>query len=263
MNAVPPKHMLTFTRNFCSKPFAKIARHDDTERMSDDSVTTGLETPEPTSGGSGKWIDVPRQDSQKRCGVCDPPKRTFYWTWEKDEKGKPRIVCGDCLNARTARAIAAPVEAQNGGRKPGRKSGSYIAPSKRIAIITARARGDSKASISREVHSSRDTVAKVLNEADFDKRVEEGRFKVIDLVEDAIAGIKLACAKGDGSTAIRLLEGVNVLGPKANGKRGQDPNLFVAIQNLMLGTATPQTASPPAISAEVVSVSSSPSSSQP
>ena len=142
-----------------------------------------------------------------------------------------------------------------------KKSRSTIAPTVKNAILVKRASGQSKLSIAKEMHVAPGTVRKVLTEADFDQLIQQGRSDVMELVPDAIQGIKKACAKGDGSTAIRLLEGVSVLGPKPR-KLPSDPALTLAIQNLM-GNVTLQVASAEkAINAEVISTnSSSPSSS--
>jgi hypothetical protein len=196
------------------------------------------------------WTEVPRQVKQKYCHECT--KRTFYWLWEKEG-----AICRDCVNLRNMPKPPDRTEPANGNGRA-RKSRSYIAPAKRIAIIAKRAAGESKASISRQVHSSRDTVAKVLNEADFDSAVEQGRFNAVELIQVALGGLEKSMSKGDGQVCNRFLENIGVLVEKS-GKRAQDPSLTLAIQNLMgnVTLAAPQAASAPATNVEVVSVSSS------
>jgi uncharacterized membrane protein len=196
----------------------------------------------------GSWIEVPRQLKQKRCHECK--KRTFYWLFEPEG-----AVCSDCVNLRNMTKPPEKSEAANREREA-RKSRSTIAPVKKIAILAKRANGDTKASIARDLHVSRDTVAKVLTEAEFDSAVEKGRFATVRLIPAAINGLEKSMGKGDGSTCIRFLEGVGVIGE--NVRRIPTPAndaLMRAIVNLI----DPEAAKP-AIDAEVVTGSTSSSS---
>jgi hypothetical protein len=153
--------------------------------------------------------------------------------------------------------MAKPPEKSEAANREGkaRKSRSTIAPVKKIAILAKRANGDTKASIARDLHVSRDTVAKVLTEAEFDSAVEKGRFATVRLIPAAINGLEKSMGKGDGSTCIRFLEGVGVIGE--NVRRIPTPAndaLMRAIVNLI----DPEAAKP-AIDAEVVTGSTSPS----
>jgi uncharacterized membrane protein len=208
---------------------------------------SNLET-EDAAANAGTWIEVPRQLKQKRCHECK--KRTFYWLFESEG-----AVCSDCVNLRNTAKPPEKGEAAN-GEVEARKSRSTIAPVKKIAILARRANGDTKASIARDLHVSRDTVAKVLTEADFDSAVEKGRFATVRLIPAAISGLEKSMGKGDGSTCIRFLEGVGVIGE--NVRRIPTPAndaLMRAIVNLI----QPEAAKPP-IDAEVVTGPSSPSS---
>ena len=99
------------------------------------------------------------------------------------------------------------------------------------------------------------TVRNVLNEVDFDQQVQQGRLDSVRLIPAAINGLEKSMGKGDGSTCIRFLEGVGVLGENVRriSTLENDP-LMLAIKNLI----NPEAAKP-AIDAEVVTGSSSPS----
>jgi hypothetical protein len=58
----------------------------------------------------------------------------------------------------------------------------------------------------------------VLNEADFDKAVEQGRFNAAELIPTALQGLEKSMGKGDGQVCNRFLENVGVLAEKS-GKR--------------------------------------------
>ena len=206
---------------------------------------SNLQTEDPAAN-AGTWTEVPRQLKQKRCHECR--KRTFYWLFEQEG-----AICSDCVNLRNM--AKPPAESEPAGNGEAKKSRSTIAPVKKIAILAKRANGDTKASIARDLHVSRDTVAKVLTEADFDSAVEKGRFATVRLIPAAISGLEKSMGKGDGSTCIRFLEGVGVIGE--NVRRIPTPAndaLMRAIVNLI----DPEAAKP-AIDAEVVTGSSSPS----
>jgi hypothetical protein len=205
---------------------------------------------------AGFWTDVPRQLKQKRCHECG--KRTFYWLFEPGG-----AICTDCVNLRTMQKPI-PRSEPMGANGNGKKSRSTIAPAKKIAILAKRATGASKGAISREIGVAFNTVTKVLNENDFDRAVEQGRFDSVRLIPVALRGLEKSMGKGDGQVCTRFLENVGVLAEKS-GKRAQDPSLVLAIQNLMgnVTLAAPQAAPIPAVDAEVVSSSASPSSSQP
>lgn len=202
------------------------------------------------------WTEVPRQVKQKYCHECT--KRTFYWLWEKEG-----AICSDCVNLRNMTKPPAKREPA-GVSGTAKKSRSTIAPAKKIAILAKRATGGSKASISKDVGVAIGTVTKVLNENDFDRAIEEGRFQSVRLIPVALQGLEKSMSKGDGQVCNRFLENVGVLAEKS-GKRVQDQSLVLAIQNLMgnVTLAAPQITPAPAINAEVVSVSSSPDSPQP
>ena len=106
------------------------------------------------------------------------------------------------------------------------------------------------------MHVAPGTVRNILNEADFDQQVQQGRLDSVKLIPAAINGLRKSMGKGDGSTCIRFLEGVGVIGE--NVRRIPTPAndaMMRAIVNLI----QPEAAKP-AIDAEVVTNSSSPSS---
>jgi hypothetical protein len=204
--------------------------------------------------GTNVWTEVPRQPKQRYCHECK--KRTFYWLFEREG-----AVCSDCVNLRNMQAPPAKAEPA-GGIGPAKKSRSTIAPAKKIAILAKRATGGSKASISKDVGVAIGTVTKVLNENDFDRAIEEGRFQSVRLIPIALNGLEKSMNKGDGQVCNRFLENVGVLAGKPNGKSGFDPTLSVAIGQLIYNGNPPQAKPAAAIDAEVVSSSPSPSSSQ-
>jgi len=221
--------------NFSETRFAKFARRAIIATMSDNG--TGTKT--------SLWTEVPHQPIQKYCHECK--KRTFYWLFEPEG-----AICEDCVNLRNMAKPPAKSEPANGVGKA-KKSRSTIAPTKKIAIFAKRASGASKGAISRDLGIAFNTVTKVLNENDFDRVVEQGRWDSVKLIPVALKGLELSMSKGDGSTCIRFLEGVGVLGE--NVRRIPTPAndaLMRAIVNLI----QPEAAKPP-IDAEVVTGPSS------
>jgi protein-arginine kinase activator protein McsA len=200
---------------------------------------------------AGTWTEIARQSKQKRCHGCG--KRTFYWLFERGG-----AICSDCVNLRSM-VKPVPESASAGESTNGKNGKSKIAPAKKIAIIARRAAGETKASISRELHVAHNTVTKVLNEADFDRMVEQGRWNSGGLIPVALEGLEISMRKGDGQVCNRFLENVGVLAEKPRKSPG-DPTLVLAISNLM-GGLTVQAAPAPAI--DVTPIPSSPSSSQP
>lgn len=208
---------------------------------------------------AGIWREVPRQPKQRRCHECG--KRTFYWLLEKEG-----AVCDDCANLRTM-AKPSPRSSPDAGGNNGKKGKSKIAPSKKIAILAKRAAGESKASISRDLHVAHNTVTKVLNETDFEQAVSEGRFGCVKLIPRAINGLGMAMDKGDGATCNRFLENIGVVGPNViDAMRRPSARQQGAINVLVQAGATvtvQAAAAEKTINAEVVSSSDSPPSSQP
>jgi hypothetical protein len=193
------------------------------------------------------WTEVPHQPKQKYCHECK--KRTYYWLFEQEG-----AVCSDCVNLRNMAKPPAKSE-PTGGNGEAKKSRSTIAPAKKIAILAKRASGASKGAISRDLGIAFNTVTKVLNENDFDRVVEQGRWDSVRLIPVALKGLELSMSKGDGNTCNRFLENVGVTGE--NVRRIPTPAndaLMRAIVNLI----NPEAAKP-AIEAEVVTASSSPS----
>ena len=121
--------------------------------------------------------------------------------------------------------------------KSGKRPRSTKAPAIIGAVLEKRVHGASKAAIARDLKLSHNTVDKILEQTEIDARIAEGRSKALGLIPNAIEGAKLAMAKGDGSTSIRFLEGIGVLGDdkasRGNGM-GTDAALNVAIRNLYL-----------------------------
>jgi uncharacterized membrane protein len=207
---------------------------------------SNLNTEDPAAN-AGTWTEVPRQLKQKRCHECS--KRTFYWLFEAEG-----AICTVCVNLRTMpRPIPQSVSAAES--TSGKKRKSTVAPTIKNAILAKRACGQSKLSIAKEMHVAPGTVRNVLNEADFDQQVQQGRLDSVRLIPAAINGLEKSMGKGDGSTCIRFLEGVGIIGE--NVRRIPTPAndaLMRAIVNLI----DPEAAKP-AIDAEVVTGSSSPS----
>lgn len=207
-----------------------------------------LETKDPTAN-TGTWTEVPRQSKQKRCHECS--KRTFYWLFEAEG-----AVCKVCVNLRTMpRPI--PHSSSVGESTNGKKRKSTVAPTIKNAILAKRACGQSKLSIAKEMHVAPGTVRNVLNEADFDQQVQQGRLDSVRLIPAAINGLEKSMGKGDGSTCIRFLESVGVIGENV---RRIAPPLNDALMRAIVSLIHPEAAKP-AIDAEVVTGSGLPSTS--
>jgi uncharacterized membrane protein len=168
-----------------------------------------LETKDPPAN-AGSWTEIPRQLKQKRCHECS--KRTFCWLFEAEG-----AVCSVCVNLRTMpKPIAKSVS--TGENREVKKRESTVAPSIKNAILAKRACGQSKLSIAKDMHVALGTVRNVLNEADFDHLLQQGRFDSVRLIPAAINGLEKSMGKGDGTTCIRFLEGVGVIGEKEHAK---------------------------------------------
>ena len=86
------------------------------------------------------------------------------------------------------------------------------------------------------------TVRKVLDEADFDQLVQQGRSDCAGLLPEAIKGLKRAFERGEGATCCRFLEGMGVLGEDKSHRNGTmplNPVLHQQIMNLYCGSTTP------------------------
>ena len=131
--------------------------------------------------------------------------------------------------------------------KTGNRSRSTKAPAVVGAVLAKRAIGENKRQIARELKISPNTVDKILDESEFDAQIAFGRSQAVGLIPNAMEGLKVAFAKGDGSTSCRFLEGIGVLGEDKS-RRGtsmaSDPALQVAIQNLYLQQNHPGVHSP-------------------
>ena len=177
----------------------------------------------------GIWVAVPRQPKQARCRhnfAHTEPKRTFYWIIESSGH-----ICQDCMNVRETRKALDEGKlagiASNGGNpnspgKSGKVSRSTKAPVVIGAVLAKRANGANKAEIARDLRISHNTVDKILSETEFDSQIALGRSQAIGLIPEALSGAKMAFAKGDGATSCRFLEGVGVLGEKAQGRHHPD-----------------------------------------
>lgn len=124
----------------------------------------------------------------------------------------------------------------------GKKSRSTIAPATKNAILARRANGQSKLSIARDVHVAPGTVRKVLDEADFDRLIQQSRSDCVGLLPLAQEGLKKAFAKGDGAACLRFLEGMGVLGEdksRRNGTMQINTVLHQQIMNACYGSNTP------------------------
>ena len=94
----------------------------------------------------------------------------------------------------------------------GKKSRSTIAPATKNAILAKRANGQSKLSIAKDLRVAPGTVRKVLDEADFNQLIQQGRSDCAGLLSEAIQGLKRAFERSEGATCCRFLEGMGVLG---------------------------------------------------
>ena len=125
----------------------------------------------------------------------------------------------------------------NGGLlgKSGKRNRSTLAPVIQGAVLAKRANGANKAQIARDLKISHNTVDKILDETEFDAQIAEGRSKAVGLIPEALGGLKVAFAKGDGATSCRFLEGMNVLGVQNDrpGKPDSDIHLMQSIQMLI------------------------------
>jgi hypothetical protein len=71
--------------------------------------------------------------------------------------------------------------------------------------------GDNKSQIASDLNISRGTVYAILSQSDIEQQVLEGRSRVVQLIPKAIAAVENRLAKNDGSVAIGVLRGTQVL----------------------------------------------------
>lgn len=120
---------------------------------------------------------------------------------------------------------------------PARKrSRSTKPPSVKAAVISGRINGNSKLQIARDLRMSKNTVNRILEEADLDALMEDGRLSTLRRVPQALQVLDVRLEKNSENAAIWLLDKC-FDGKKIAGK--QEPGLTLAIQNLM-GNVTVQ-----------------------
>lgn len=79
------------------------------------------------------------------------------------------------------------------------------------AVITKYAQGESKTQIATDLDISRNTVYSILSSNEIEQHVLEGRSRVVSLIPKAIRAVENRLDKNDGSVAIGLLRGTQVL----------------------------------------------------
>ncbi len=78
-------------------------------------------------------------------------------------------------------------------------------------VISRHLQGDNNSLIARELDISRPTVQRILAESEIDTIVREGRSRAIMLIPRSLDVVENRLEKNDGSIAISLLRGTNVL----------------------------------------------------
>jgi hypothetical protein len=111
-----------------------------------------------------------------------------------------------------------------------KRSRSIKPPSVKAAVISSRINGTSKLQISRDLQMSKNTVNRILEEADLDALMEDGRLSTLRRVPAALRTLDARLEKNSENAALWLLDKC-FDGKKIAGK--QEPGLTIAIQNLM------------------------------
>lgn len=113
---------------------------------------------------------------------------------------------------------------------------SRKAPAIKTAVILKRASGQAKSHIARDLGITHNTVNAILEESDIERHLSTGQQLCVGLIPKGAQAIEKAFDRGDGALAVRMFEGLGILGSE-NFKRGSlmkaDVHLNLAIQNLI------------------------------
>ena len=107
-------------------------------------------------------------------------------------------------------------------RHPRKRRGLKMAETKQHAIVVRRAAGETKSSIAKSMGISRETVARVLSQGEYQHIVQKARSQLADLVPKAIKVIEYFLTNEKRSktdkaaeVALSVLHGLQVLVPRA------------------------------------------------
>jgi hypothetical protein len=84
-------------------------------------------------------------------------------------------------------------------------------PMVQAAVIAKYSNGESKTQIANDLGMGRNTVTAILSQSEIEQYVLEGRSKVVSLIPKAIRAVENRLDKNDGSVAIGVLRGTQVL----------------------------------------------------
>jgi hypothetical protein len=117
-------------------------------------------------------------------------------------------------------------------RVPYKPRRSIKAPLLKATVIAKRSTGSSKSQIAKDLSISRNTVTSILDEGDFEQQIASGRISCISLIGKGAQAIEKSFDKGDGSLALRMFEGLGILGDGAHGRAPESLHLTQAV-NIM------------------------------
>jgi len=126
--------------------------------------------------------------------------------------------------------------------QPVKRRKSIKAPMVKAAVISKRTQGHNISSIAKDLGITRNTTRTILAEANFDQEIEAGRISCVKLIGKGAQAIEKAFDRGDGALAVRMFEGLGILGnsTKTGNKAMQaDLHLQQAINVLIQPHATP------------------------
>lgn len=115
-------------------------------------------------------------------------------------------------------------------------------PAIQAQVLAKRVTGDSKAKIARDLGMAVNTVTSIIELTDFEREIEAGRISCVKLIGKGAQAIEKAFDKGDGALAVRMFEGLGILGNSTktgNKAMGADLHLQQAINVLIQPSPSP------------------------
>ena len=105
-------------------------------------------------------------------------------------------------------------------RQPKKRRGLKMAETRQHAIVLRRAAGETKSSIAKSMGISRETVARVLSQGEFQELVQKSRSELINLLPRAAGVLRYFLNKKhptnkSADVALKMMEGLQVLIPKS------------------------------------------------